>query len=315
MRTKRFVLLLILVLALVVTSACGPRAATPATATTDKTALMVQLPAIYLDVAADGQMTLAEGSLTQVLGGLGVDLSDLSMSEENVQKFVGAQIQHLQLDNQPDGLHIFINGEALPTLAWDAESLDSLVNVMGILDVDLGEAGKLLPLLPELGFGLALRFPTTGAARPLATGGRMATAENPNNLSAALATPPNIDLSLNYAADGSFQLLGLNPFMLGMIPADALAQSPETLEGITEMGINSLSIIMRPTGLIIMLNGEPLPYLRSESEDQLLTTIELLLRFTSDDEAQTAQLLGIIRQILPALWRQGLRLSVNFPGA
>ncbi len=311
MRMKRLLLLLPLGLVLLLLTACGPRVIEPAAAArADETALVVQLPAMYLDVAADGQITLAEGPLSATLAGLGVDLSDLSMSDETVGKLVSNNIQHIQIDNQPDGLHLFINGNAYPTVVWDDEALDSLVNVLGILGTDLGEAANLLPLLPDLGIGVVLRLPTTGTPIPLATGQR-ASAGADNTLATALDAPVALDLSLNYAADGSFQLQGLNPFMMGMIPTDALQQSPDTLSGITEMGIESLSILARPIGLVIMINGEPLPYLRSADEEQLLRTIELLLQVAGGDQA--AQMGGLVRQILPALWRQGLRLSVNFP--
>lgn len=311
MRMKRLLLLLPLGVLLLLLSACGPRAIQPAeAASADETALVVQLPAIYLDVAADGQITPAEGPLSTLLTSLGVDISSLSMSAETVDKLVSNNIQHIQIDNQPDGLHLFINGDAYPTIAWDEASFDSLINVLEILEVDLGEAANLLPLLPDIGVGIVLQLPTTGTPAPLATG-QAATTNNDNTLQAALDAPIALDLSLNYAADGSFQLQGLNPFMLGMIPSDALQQSPDTLSSITERGIESLSILARPTGLVIMINGEALPYLRSTDEEQLLRTIELLLQVAGGDEA--AQMGGLIRQIVPALWRQGLRLSVNFP--
>jgi hypothetical protein len=312
MGTKRIVLLLFLVMMMVATVACGPRTIPPAEVEAEEGELVVQLPAIYLDVTDEGQITLAEGPLNETLAALGVDLSNLSMSADTVADLTGAGIESLQLDNQPDGLHIFVNGEAMPTVAWDEASLASLVNVLGIVGADLGEAAKLLPLLPDLGFGVVLRFGNPDAR--IATNQRVdATAAAQNTLEAAVAAGAALDLSLTYAEDGTFQLQGLNPFMMGMIPADALQQSPDTIASVTEMGIDSLSIMARPTGLVIMINGEPLPYLRSTDEAQLLRTINLLLQVVAPDQA--GQMGGIIQQILPALWRQGLRLTVNFPGA
>jgi hypothetical protein len=312
MQSKRLILLLTLLLALVVTSACGPRAITPATAAPAADQLVVQLPAIYLDVAADGQMSLAEGPLSQALAALGVDLSDLAMGEETVQSLSDAGVQHLQLETQPDGLYIFMNGRPFPTLVWDGDSLDSLAEMLPNLGVDLGDAAGLLPLLPDLGVGLVLRLPGgTGAGAP-ALAQRVTPPAAQGDLASALSAPTTIDLTLTYGPDGVGQLQGLNPFMLGMIPPDALQQSPETLESVAEMGINSLSITFRPTGLVVLINGEPFVYLRSTDEAQLLEMIDFLLRYATDPQ-QAAQLGGIVRQVLPALWRQGLRLTVNFP--
>jgi hypothetical protein len=307
--THRWLVLGLLAVSLTL-SACGPRELSPTAANVDGMQLVVELPAIILDVAEDGQITLGEGPLQQTVAALGVDLSALSMSAETVQDFVGAKIQHIQLDNRPDGLGIYVNGQPMPTLAWDETSLDSLVNVLGMVGTDLGPAAGLLPILPDLGIGLIVRFPSSGSAIPLA---RMVapTGNNQNTLEAALAAQPAVDLSLNYGADGSYQLQGLNPFMLGMLPPDALQQSPDTLDSVSEMGINGLSLTMRPTGVLIQINGEPLPYIRSTDQEQLLRMIELVLQLQAPDAA--AQYGGLIRQLLPALWAQGMRLSVNFP--
>jgi hypothetical protein len=306
----------LLSLALFVASACGPRTASPAPAEGEGQTVIVELPAIYLNVAEDGAITLAEGPLQGVLGGLGVDLSSLSMSPETVQNFVGANIQHLQLDNRRDGLYIYINGEPYPTLVWDEATLASLVDVLAMFGTDLGEAGNLLTLLPDLGIGVVVNFPVAagGAAVPLAemepngAAGDQVTLEDVMNASVAL------DLLLTYAEDGSFQLQGLNPFMLGMIPQDALRQSPDAIANLTEQGINSLSITARSDGLLIMINGQPLPLLRTTSDQQLLQLIQLVLQLQGDS-ASTAQIAGVIQQLLPPLLRQGLRLTVNFPGA
>jgi hypothetical protein len=314
MRTKRLVLLLTLALALIVTSACGPRAITPPATQADENALVVQLPAINLDVAADGKITPAEGPLSQALPALGVDLANLSMSAETVQKLTDAGVKHLQIENLPEGMYLFMNGEPLPTLVWDQDSLASLATLLPTLGVDLGSAGKLLPLLPNLGFGVVLRLPggTGASAPPLAKGVRPATGGD--DMATALGQPAAIDLALNYAADGSFQLQGLNPFMLGMIPADALRQTPDALKGITDRGIESLSITARPTGLVIQINGQPAIYLRSTDQAQLLNTIMLLLGIAGGQD-QVAQMGGMIQSLLPSLWAQGLRLTVNFPAA
>jgi hypothetical protein len=313
---RRFVPAVVLLVALFVTSACGPRVASPAPAEDESQTLIVELPAIYLNVAQDGAITLAEGPLHDVLGSLGVDLSGLSMSAETVQKFVGANIQHIQLDNRRDGLYIYINGQPYPTLVWDEAALASLVDVLAMFGTDLGEAGKLLTLLPDLGIGVVVNFPVAAgsAATRLAPMAPNTAAGAQVTLEDAMNAPVALDLTLTYAEDGSFQLQGLNPFMLGMIPQDAMRQSPEAIANLTEQGIHSLSIAARSTGLLIMVNGQPLPLLRTTSDQQLLQLIQLALQLQGDSSS-TAQIAGVIQQLLPPWLRQGLRLTVNFPGA
>jgi hypothetical protein len=292
-------------------AACGPRTASTPSANSDGKQLVVELPAIVLDVADDGQITLAEGPLQGLLAGLGVDLSSLTMDAETVQDFVKANIQHIQLDNRPDGLGVYVNGQAMPTLAWDDESLASLVKVLDMTGTDLGPAAKLLPLLPDLGVGVVVRFPANAAAIPLAKLTAPAALGSQNNLQAALSSPAKINIALDYAADGSYQLKGLNPFILNAIPADALKMSGDTLDSVAEMGIKGLSIVARPQGLVVLVNNEPLPYLRSANQEQLLRMIELILQLQGGESA--GQYVGLVRQLLPALMTAGLSANVTFP--
>jgi hypothetical protein len=292
-------------------TACGPRTASSPAAESDGKQLVVELPAIVLDVAEDGQITLSEGPLQGLLAGLGVDLSSLSMDAETVQDFVKANVQHIQLDNRPDGLGIYVNGQAMPTLAWDDQSLASLVKVLDMTGADLGPAAKLLPILPNLGIGVVVRFPASAAAIPLAKLTASAAVGSQNTLQAALSTPAKINIALTYAGDGTYQLKGLNPFILSAIPADALKMSGDTLDSVAEMGIKGLSIVARPQGLVVLVNNEPLPYLRSANQEQLLKMIELILQLQGGESA--SQYVGLVRQLLPALMTAGLSANVTFP--
>jgi len=309
--TTRRLLTMALLAVMLTVSACGPRMASP-TDSADNSQLVVELPAIVLAVAEDGKMTPDAGPLADVITSLGVDLSSLALPADIVEKLVANGIQTIQLDNRRDALSVYINGNAFTALAWDRESLSALLNVLASTGNDLGEAGKLITLLPDLGFGLVLKLPGSTASAPLARL-QAASTRSQNTLQAALASAPALDLTLNFAADGSYQLQGLNPFMLGMIPADALRQSPDTIASVNEMGIEGLSIMMRPTGIVIMVNGEALPYIRSADQAQLMSMISLLLNvFGGDSAAQNA---GLIQQLLPSLMANGLRLSVNFGGS
>jgi hypothetical protein len=311
---RRRLLCLALLAVMLISSACGPRSATPAPADAEEASLSVELPAIYLDVAEDGAISLGEGPLQQTLTALGVDLSSASISADTVQKLVDNGIQTVQLDNRRDGLYIYVNGEAMPTLVWEEQSLGSLVNVLGTLGTDLGEAGKLLSILPDLGIGLVLRFPGASTAR-LAQLQAPPAAANQNTLQAAIESPTAINLTLTFGADGVGQLQGLNPLMMGMIPPGALSLPADTLASITEMGLQGVSIIARPTGLAILVNEEALPYLRAANEQQLVRMLQLVLQIAGGDSPQTAQITGMVQQLLPLLWAQGMRMNVNFPSA
>jgi hypothetical protein len=312
MNTKRLLIVLTLAMTMVLASACSPRAITPPAPAANSDALVVQLPAIILDVAADGQISVAEGPLTQVLSALDVDLSNLSMSEETVGKLTAAGVKHLQIETLPDGMYLFMNGEQLPTFVWDKQSLTTLGPLLDSIGVDLGDTGKLLPLLPDLGLGVVLRLPGgSGAQAPRLAQGVTVPSGQPS-LANAFSQQVTTNITINYAADGSGQLQG-GGFIAMMIPPDALRQSPDAIAGITERGIEGLGLILSPSGLAIQINGEPAIYFRSSSEAQLMKLIQLLLGVAGGDQA--AQMGPLINQILPPLLRGGLSLTVNFPAA
>ncbi len=112
-------------------------------------------------------------------GILGVTASDLAkfgitglgrLAPETLLKLQGGNVQHLEIRNKPDGLHLYFNGEPLPTLIWDSQLLANVVEVYGKLDpqgalkplVDV-----LLPTLDRADVGILLHFPLAPGAQPI----------------------------------------------------------------------------------------------------------------------------------------------------
>ena len=63
---------------------------------------------------------------------------------------VNSQIQHIQIDNTPEGLLILINGKPIPSLGWDGESLVATAEVMEEFGADVVPLlDKILPLDPQ----------------------------------------------------------------------------------------------------------------------------------------------------------------------
>ncbi len=86
-------------------------------------------------------------------------MSSLSLDPETIERLMKADVQHVQISNQPNGMLIFINSKPAPALVWDAEVLTSVVSLLDAMGQDIGDAGGLLPLLPQMGLNFALRFP------------------------------------------------------------------------------------------------------------------------------------------------------------
>ncbi len=122
-------------------------------------------------------------------------------------------------------------------------------------------------------------------------------------------------LELTYAEDGSFELGGINPLMMGMIQGQLAAANlePDQVSDITEMGIESVGLQVTPGGILISVNGEILPYLKFENEDELFDLMDLGGNMSDGAATALGAIKGPLQQVLPMLRQLGVSLTVQFP--
>lgn len=313
MNRKRSLFLSLLLVALLVLVGCAPRAgAGTVAANAGSDALYLDLPAILVEYDAEGQASLLGMPVSELSAALGADLSALSLGPETIQQFTDAGIQHLQINNQPNVLRIYTNGNPLPAIIWNEEAMNALAETLSGMGTDASMLSTLTPLLPNLGVGLILQMPAPSGSRaiPLQTSG--ATLDSQAALrafDAAKAAQASINLTLDYAADGSVQIGGIAPFMLNMIglnPA-ALALPPDQIESITGQGIQSLGVKTVQNGLLLQLNGNALPYLQWSNANEVTNLLTLAGAFAGPDMAGQLQQLQLIFNF------PGLSATINFP--
>jgi len=216
-------LTLLMLFALVVT-ACGPRAYTGTRVGESENELVVDLPALVLDVDGAGKLSLGEIPLEQLAGVAGMaDLESLEIPPEMVQSLMDANIQHVQLDNAPHGVIILVNGEPVPSLAWDGESLVTTAETLETFGMSITLLDKILPLVRHLGLGITVRIPIEPGVDlipQLVEGDSTAAAASKAAQDAfleSIGTPPQIYASINYADDGSWELAGISGAELAMV--------------------------------------------------------------------------------------------------
>ena len=115
---RRISVLLLLLLGFLL-AGCSARPDAGLTAAMSDSGLVLDLPAITVDYDNSGAPVLAgitAAELAAVLPG-GIDRLTLPATAIDVAKNAG--IQHVQVSNTPNGLRLFVNGAALPGLAWD----------------------------------------------------------------------------------------------------------------------------------------------------------------------------------------------------
>lgn len=109
---------------------------------------------LHLDVALDeqGVPTIAGTSLTDFQGafqeaGLPIDLNSAKVDPATIASLQASNILLLQVETEPEGLYLHVNGRRLPRVAWDDERLQNALALYGSLEPDS-------PYLPLLQFFL-----------------------------------------------------------------------------------------------------------------------------------------------------------------
>jgi hypothetical protein len=103
-----------------------------------------------------------------ILGISGYDLAALGLPlpvaiDANVLKTIQAKnFQNLEFRTKPDGMFIYLNGQKLPSLAWDKQLLKSAAEVYAQMNPQsplIPTVNQILPMLDTLDIGVMVHFP------------------------------------------------------------------------------------------------------------------------------------------------------------
>lgn len=109
---------------------------------TDQARASVTDPSLiaHVDVAVDDQgvPTLAGTSMSEMQGafesaGLPADLSGIRIDPTTIAGLTASGIHLVQLETQPEGLYLYVNGNRLPRVAYDQARLQSALDLYGKL--------------------------------------------------------------------------------------------------------------------------------------------------------------------------------------
>ncbi|MBI3959345.1 MAG: hypothetical protein HY328_11100, partial [Chloroflexi bacterium] len=203
----------LLMIAALVLSGCAPRTgagSSAAMAMDDE--LVIDLPAIVIDFDSSGGASIGGVPASEMGAMAGVDLAGLGLSPDWVSYFSMTNIQHLQVNNSADGLLVLVNGQPVPSLEWDENSLVATASAVSSLGIAIPVLDKVLPLVQQLGIGVIMRFPVQAGAEVIpfsvmgdGSAAEMAQAAQAEFL-AAVGAPPKINLPIVYQADGSYSV-------------------------------------------------------------------------------------------------------------
>lgn len=327
-RSGRFVVLMSLMLAaLLVVAGCGPRATGGQLASSaGEDQVVIDLPALVIDIDSAGQASLGGQSVADLAAMAGQDASALSVPAETVDFLTASNIQHIQIDNTADGLLILVNGQPIPSIAWDGEKLVATAEVLEILGGGVALMDKVLPLVRNLGIGVTVRFPIAAgeAAIPLVVTDSEVAARSlqlQQEFLAAVGTPPTFQIAVDYAADGTWTVENMTQAewsqLVSAVPWEALNLPAELVQGASAAGIDTIGLSTNSDGIFISINGQTLPYI-TWADGRINYVLQLaeqtgLLEPLLGSDPNMAAVLDTVESLLPAVQASNVSLLVSFP--
>ncbi|HEY51874.1 MAG TPA: hypothetical protein G4N94_00250 [Caldilineae bacterium] len=310
---RLYILLPLLILALLL-SACESSSPDATSASED---FAVSLPRIVIDVDSNGNPSVggfgAETLKNLTMGN--VDYTWMRMDPALVRRFSDMDLQHIEAVYRDDGIYLFVNGEALPFIKWDEQSLDNTAQVIttfGGMNPQFTEALKtIIPFAQRVGIDIAVRFPVVQ--------GRSITPMR--DMSSALQKAEEVQrepgalqlrIEVFYNEDGKPFVPGASFILENLLGVDTsqLALPPETIARMTQMNTQHIAIRTQEDGIQFYVNGEPLPEL-AWSEDQLNVVADLIGQLYLGGQTEGVQ--QVLEAVLPALSQMDFELVLRFP--
>ena len=318
-----------LLVAMVVLAGCAPRAGAgdAAAMTTYPMELVVDLPAIVLDVQSDGSVSVGNVPIAQLGAMAGADLSTVAIDPAMVEFMSAGNIQHVQVNNSSSGLLLLVNGEAIPSISYDGESLQATADALNAFGMAVPMLDTALSLVDQIGLGIIMRFPVAAGASEIplyveGDGGSAAEAKMAQDeFLAAVGAPPRVNLPIFYEADGSFSIGDLSDEEWSALTGASLAAlrlNTSVLEGLAASGISKLGIGTDAAGIHIMINDSALPTLDwsgGKATHLLNIADQLGLWEMLAPGMNIGEVLATVEGLLPVIQVADFDLTVHLPGS
>ena len=230
-----------------------------------------------------------------------------------VQQLQSANVQELEIRPGYNGLHIYANGEALPYVKWDEESMGTLQGLIANAPTELGipsslpfvgAPGDLLPLLRQFGLGVNLIIPAAEGATaidvPAWSGETTFTQEEAGETTFGPLTVG----SLAFTPEGAATVEGTPLSDLGVNAAMPAA----VMDLLSGAGADQISVSTQPNGIDLALGDQPLPSIAYDSAS-LGRVLETAKPFITDPA-----MVSTLESIVPKLSGADINLAVSLTG-
>ncbi len=344
MKIRKFAVLAVLTATAVAVSACGT------TSTTDAENILEMIPTnpvpvtVPVDIAESGEITgignLNLELVSNLLDTFGMDFSLDSLpklTERDVDWYQESGIQHLTVALRPDGLFALVNGEMLPAILWDEESLGSLVDVLRMFERDgrgayIADAATMEKIelgakwLPKLNVSLAVRFPVpSGQDRiPLPDPDDFKAAFSEDEEPGSALATVNLDIDYEPLDEdmgwvpslAGFSTVDINDVLesAGARPVNRLRLRRDIEARLKDEGIESMGVEVRSDGVFLAVDDRVLPHL-AWNENSLKNVAMVLDQLYPQDSRVPSGYgwVPVVKAAAPIFNDLDLALTLKFP--
>ncbi len=128
---------------------------------------------VHVNYDQEGVPSVLSVSTRDLEEALGASLRQMQLAPQTIAMMQNANIQHIMVRTTPTGVLIFVNGKALPHIAWSDEHLKNSAALFGQLydtpayQLAREAANMLLPVLNNIDGEIVLRFPLAEGAEEI----------------------------------------------------------------------------------------------------------------------------------------------------
>lgn len=259
---------------------------------------MFNLPSVPVSVDQNGNGTA-----------LGFSIGYLGLQPALIAQLQQANVQVLEVRIGYHGIFIYANGEALPYIQWNDESVAQLQNILSNT-AGAEQAATALPWLRRIGVGARISLPLAAGATALDVprwkGEELVTTETP----AATTIGPIQFAGLAYDSNGNPSIEGvpLSEIEQALGASLGLNLPPMVMQILTAVGAQQLTVATQPNGIDLSLNGNALPGIAYDTA-RLNRTLALVGPLVGD-----AAMVDTLQTVVPQLPGADIDLIVSFTG-
>lgn len=307
-----FRLLALMLMASLLLSACGAATApTVPEEVEDGQRFLLSLPRLMVDIDDQGQASVGGLSIDAVNSLMpGLALPDMAVNPFYVDWMRNTNVQHMELVSGDNGVFVFINGEPLPYLGWDGESLGNLAVVSGLANMPYGDLiGKLAPIIQRTGLDIVVNFPTQEGTTEIALRDPSAPIAAPEAAASEQPATFITRIDVKYDENGVPTVAGINTRDLAQaaglyLPVEL---TPESLAQLKAAGVSEMRLVTGDNGVFMTVNGQPLPHVAWN--DTILSNTAGLYEQMNPESPYIA----LAKLLLPELDNLDIDLRLLFP--